>query len=189
MEPHLGQSCPLQHSMEHMKHTIRGDRPTAGRGKHPGAIAHFLSLFFQNAYRILCQGQDTVSVFRFQRCFHHFPVDAGDLPPYPEVTPFQINARTAGICGAERGRSRPLSFLLLYFRRLPTAPKIGHDPLKRPCWGSYTPHPPRGHTSPHKRNGAGKFRCLLSCKHGTVMVHWFQESKPHIRFSKIDEEG
>ena len=122
VEPHLGQSCPFQHPVEHMQHTIRRDGPTAGRGKHPGAIAHFLSLFFQNAYRILCQGQGTVSVFGFQGCFHHFPVDAGDLPPYPEVPPFQINARTAGICGAERGRSRPLSFLLLFFRRLPAAP-------------------------------------------------------------------
>ncbi len=52
VEPHLGQSCPFQHPMEHMQHTVRGNRPAIGGRKHPGAIAHFLSLFFQNAYRM-----------------------------------------------------------------------------------------------------------------------------------------
>ena len=37
------------------------------------------------------------------------------------------NDRTAGICGAERGRSRPLSFPLLFFRRLPSALQIGQN--------------------------------------------------------------
>ena len=37
---------------------------------------------------------------------HDFPVYNALFDPYE-------NARTAGICGAERGRSRPLSFLLL----------------------------------------------------------------------------
>ena len=157
VESHLGQPGPFQHPMEHMQHTVRGDGPTVGRGEHPGAIAYFSSLFSQNAYRVLCQGQGAVGVFRFQGRFHHFPVDPGDLPPYPEVPPFQINARTAGICGAERGRSRPLSFLLLFFRRLPSTLKIGQNPLKRPCWGSCTPHPPRGHTSAHKGKEAGTF--------------------------------
>lgn len=40
VEPHLGQSCPFQHPMEHMQHTVRGDRPAIGGRKHPGAIAH-----------------------------------------------------------------------------------------------------------------------------------------------------
>ena len=40
VEPHLGQSCPFQHSMEHMQHTVRGDRPAIGGRKHPGTIAH-----------------------------------------------------------------------------------------------------------------------------------------------------
>ena len=25
VEPNLGQSCPLQHSVEHIQHTVRGD--------------------------------------------------------------------------------------------------------------------------------------------------------------------
>ena len=86
------------------------------------------------------------------------------------------NARTAGICGRRGGRSRPLSFLLLFFRRLPTAPKIGQNLLERPCWGSYPPHSPRGHTSAHKGQGAGKLADHQSCKHSIVMVHWFQET-------------
>ena len=52
VEPHLGQSCPFQHPVEHMQHTVRGDGPAIGGREHPGAIAHFLSLFFQNAYRM-----------------------------------------------------------------------------------------------------------------------------------------
>ena len=40
VEPHLGQSCPFQHPMEHMQHTVRGDRPAIGGRKHPGTIAH-----------------------------------------------------------------------------------------------------------------------------------------------------
>ena len=66
------------------------------------------------------------------------------------------NARTAGICGRRGGRSRPLSFLLLFFRQLPSALKIGQDSLERPCWGSYPPHPPRVLTAAHKGEEAGK---------------------------------
>ena len=65
------------------------------------------------------------------------------------------NARTAGICGRRGGRSRPLSFLLLYFRRLPSAPKIGQNPLERPCRGSYPPHPPRGHIAAYRWQRGG----------------------------------
>lgn len=74
-----------------MQYAVRGDGTAIGGWEHPGATPHFSSLFFQNAYRIFCQGQGTVGVFRFQGSLHHFPVDAGDLPPYPKVTPFQIN--------------------------------------------------------------------------------------------------
>ena len=92
VEPHLGQSCPFQHPMEHMQHAVRGNRPAIGGREHPWAIAHFSSLFFQNAYRILCQRQGAVGVFRFQRRFHHFPVDAGDLPAYRSVTHLQTRS-------------------------------------------------------------------------------------------------
>lgn len=40
VESHLGQSCPFQHSVEHMQHTVRGDWPAIGGRKHPGTIAH-----------------------------------------------------------------------------------------------------------------------------------------------------
>ena len=40
VEPHLGQSCPFQHPMEHMQHAVRGDWPAIGGREHPGAIAH-----------------------------------------------------------------------------------------------------------------------------------------------------
>ena len=54
------------------------------------------------------------------------------------------NARTAGICGRRGGRSRPLSFLLLFFRRLPAAPKIGPNCLESLCWGGCPPLPTKG---------------------------------------------
>ena len=40
VEPHLGQPCPLQHPMEHMQHTVRGDWPAIGGREYPGTIAH-----------------------------------------------------------------------------------------------------------------------------------------------------
>ena len=40
VEPDPGQSRPFQHPMEHMQHTVRGDRPAIGGRKHPGTIAH-----------------------------------------------------------------------------------------------------------------------------------------------------
>ena len=74
-----------------MQHAARGDRPAGGAGEHPRAASCFLSLCFQDVYRILCQRQGTVGVFRFQGCLHHLAVDPGDLPPNPEVAPLQIN--------------------------------------------------------------------------------------------------
>ena len=85
------ESRPFQHPVEHMQHTVRENRHTRGAGEHPGAAPRFLPLCLQNAYRILCQRQGAVGVFRFQRCLHHLTVDPGDLPPYPEVTPLQID--------------------------------------------------------------------------------------------------
>ena len=40
VEPYLGQTCPFQHSVEHMQHTVRGNRPAIGGREYPGAIAH-----------------------------------------------------------------------------------------------------------------------------------------------------
>ena len=57
MEPHFGQSRPFQHPVEHMQHSVRGDRPTGGAGECPGTAPCFLSLCFQDVYRILRQQQ------------------------------------------------------------------------------------------------------------------------------------
>ena len=40
VEPHLGQSCPFQHPVEHMQHTVRRDGPAIGGREYPGTIAH-----------------------------------------------------------------------------------------------------------------------------------------------------
>ena len=90
MEPDLRQSRPLQHPMQHMENTVRGNGPAVGRREDPGAAAYFFSLLFQNAYRILCQRQGAVGVLCFQGCLHHLTVDPGYLPFNPEVAPFQI---------------------------------------------------------------------------------------------------
>ena len=66
MELDPGQLRPFQHSAEHVQHAVWGDRPAGGAGEYPGVAPRFLSLCFQNAYRILCQGQSAVGVFRFQ---------------------------------------------------------------------------------------------------------------------------
>ena len=91
MEPDPGQLRPFQHSAEHVQHAVWGDRPAGGAGEYPGVAPRFLSLCFQNAYRILCQGQSAVGVFRFQGCFYYLPVDSGNLPLNPEVVAPQIN--------------------------------------------------------------------------------------------------
>ena len=74
VEPYPRQSRPFQHPVEHAQHTVRGDRPAGGTGEYPGAVSRFLPLCFQNAYRILCQRQGTVGVFRFQRGFDYLAV-------------------------------------------------------------------------------------------------------------------
>ena len=74
VEPDPGQSCPFQHPVEPVQHTVRGDRPAGGTWEHPGAAPRFLSLCFQDAYRILCQRQGAVGVFRFQRGLDYFAV-------------------------------------------------------------------------------------------------------------------
>ena len=94
VEPDLRQSRSLQHPMEHVQHAVRGDRPARGAGEYPLAAPRFLPLYFQNAYRILCQKQGTVGIFCFQRCLHHLPVDPGELPPDPEHTVLQTRPYT-----------------------------------------------------------------------------------------------
>ena len=47
MEPNFGKSCPFQHPMEHIQHTVRGDWTSVGRREYIlDFSAHFLSLLF-----------------------------------------------------------------------------------------------------------------------------------------------
>ena len=90
VKSHFWQSCPLQNPVEHLNYAVRGDRSTRRGGKHVLAATAFLSLLFQDSYRIRSQGDGAVGIFRFQRGFHHLAVDSGDLPLNPEGTLFQI---------------------------------------------------------------------------------------------------
>ena len=117
-----------------MQHTVRENRHTRGAGEHPGAAPRFLPLCLQNAYRILCQRQGTVGVFRFQRCLHHLTVDPGDLPPYPEVTPLQIDVlplRAEKFSPAEP--SGQLQVVELKHAAVPCLPEEGLELLHQQC--------------------------------------------------------
>ena len=66
VEANLGQSRSLQHSVEHIQHTIRGDWPSIGGWEHILDFSpYFLSLLFQDFYRISSDGHGAVGVFRF----------------------------------------------------------------------------------------------------------------------------
>ena len=52
MKPNLRQARPVQHSVEHMKHAVRGDRAASGAREHIGTAGLLLSLLLQNAYCI-----------------------------------------------------------------------------------------------------------------------------------------
>ena len=52
VETDFWQTCPLQHPVEHMEDTVRGDWATRGGWKYVLAVAAFFLLCFQNVYRI-----------------------------------------------------------------------------------------------------------------------------------------
>ena len=65
VKPNPRQPRPPQRTVEHLPHAVRGDGPARRGGEHAGAAPRFLPLYFQNAYRILCQKQGTVGIFLF----------------------------------------------------------------------------------------------------------------------------
>lgn len=68
VEAKLRQPCALQYPVEHVAHTVRGDRPAGGRGEHILAALVLLH-FFQHFHCLFGDGNTAVGVFRFQRYF------------------------------------------------------------------------------------------------------------------------
>jgi len=93
MEPNFGKSCPFQHPMDHIQHTVRGDWTSVGRREYIlDFSAHFLSLLFQNSYRICSDGHGTVGIFRFQWSFYDLTVDSGHLPLHSDGAVTHVSA-------------------------------------------------------------------------------------------------
>ena len=91
MKPNLRQPRPIQHPMEHMKHTIRCNRPARGTGEHISAAGLLFPLLLQNAYRIRPEGDGAVGIFRFQRSLPHLAIDAANLTAHSERLRGEIN--------------------------------------------------------------------------------------------------
>ena len=80
VETDFWQTCPLQHPVEHMEDTVRGDGAARGGREYILAGAAFFLLRFQNVYCICRQRQGAVGVFRFQWCFNYLAVLPGNGP-------------------------------------------------------------------------------------------------------------
>lgn len=94
MEPNLGQSRPLQHSMKLAEDAVRGGRSAAvGRVDHPGAAARFFPLLFQNGGHVLRQWQRPIGILGFQRRLHDLSFNPGHLPLDLRLALFQIDVR------------------------------------------------------------------------------------------------
>ena len=75
--------------------------------------------------------------------------------PYPSFPPRRVKTRSFR-CSSSPQQNRCAGFCRGPHSRLPTAPKIDPNSLKRPFWGSYPPHPPRVLTAAHKGEEARK---------------------------------
>ena len=109
MEPDFREPCPLQHSVQHIQHTVWGDGASVRRWEDIlDFSAYLLSLLFQNFDRIISDGHGTVGVFCFQRCFYDLSVDSGYLSLHSDgavvhvdVIPFESQQLTSAEAGCQ----------------------------------------------------------------------------------------
>ena len=82
------QSCPFQHSLEHVQDAVRGYGASVWRGEY---ILVFLLHTFEDFDGICSYRNIAVRVFRFQRGLHHLAILTKYLPPDVEDALVQIN--------------------------------------------------------------------------------------------------
>lgn len=75
VESDLRQTRPVQHPVEHMQYTVRGDGAAGGRGEHIGS-AHLFFLLPEDFCGVRPDGEGAVGILVFRGAFTTCPLTA-----------------------------------------------------------------------------------------------------------------